>query len=422
MSPSNVHTIGFGAFQLDLRAAELHYNGSQIKLPEQPFQVLTALLEHPGEVVTRQELRQRLWGSDTFVDYEQGLNTAVKRLREILGDSAEKPHYIETLPRHGYRLIVEVTAPQLEARPPSTGPSRRRRMWLILAALLIIASVAGGIWQARLRPTKIESLAVLPLENLSGNPDKEYFADGMTEALLTELSKIKSFKVVSRTTVMPYKGTRKPLSQVARELGVAGIVEGSVFRSGNRVRITTQLVDARQDRYLWADSYDRDLRDVLALHSEVAQTIAERVRVVVTPEERKRLARTPRVNPEAYEFYLRGRYHATRFTKEDLLKARNDLQRAIDEDPTYAPAFAELAHVYIKIAIASSAEQSSIQPRERSRSVSAGTGRCAEGIGPRSRAGAGSHCTRSSEHLCGFRSRCGNERVGALGYYRSGFC
>jgi len=184
----------------------------------------------------------------------------------------------------------------------------------------------------------------------------------MTEALLTELSKIKALKVVSRTTVMPYKGTRKPLHQIAHELGVAGIVEGSVFRSGKRVRITTQLVDARQDRYLWADSYERNLGDVLTLHIEVAQAIADRVRVVVTPEEQQQLARTARVNPEAYEGYLRGRYHATRFTRERLLRARDYLQQAADKDPTYAPAFAELAHVYVKLAIASSAEQSSSSP------------------------------------------------------------
>jgi TolB-like protein/DNA-binding winged helix-turn-helix (wHTH) protein/tetratricopeptide (TPR) repeat protein len=343
--------IRFGPFQLDLRAAELQHNGTKIKLPEQPFQILAELVEHPGEVVTREELRQRLWRSDTFVDFEHGLNTAVKRLREALGDSAEKPRYIETLPRHGYRLMVPVEKAEPAASVTSKASVRRRSLRLAVS-VLIIAAVAGGVvWQSRLRerlrPVKIESLAVLPLENLSGNPEEEYFADGMTEALLIELSKIGLLKVISRTSVMQYKGAKKSVREIARELGVAGVVEGSVLRSGNRVRITAQLIDAREDRYLWADSYDRDLRDVLALHSEVARTIADRVRVVITPEERQRLTEARRVNPEAYQAYLKGRHYWSLRSLENLRKGMDQFQQAIALDPGYAPAYAGLADSYI---------------------------------------------------------------------------
>ena len=246
MQPLPAHTVRFGPFQLDLRAAELHHNGSRTKLPEQPFQVLTALLEHPAEVVTREELRQRLWGSDTFVDFEQGLNTAVKRLREVLGDSAEKPQYIETVPRRGYRLMVPVEGLEAAVSPISQAPARGRNIWLTALAVVVVAVAVGIVWRQQLlgffRPVKIESLAVLPLENLSGNPDEEYFADGMTEALITELGKVRALRVISRQSVMQYKGTNKPVPQIARELNVDAVVEGSAMRAGDKVRITAQLV------------------------------------------------------------------------------------------------------------------------------------------------------------------------------------
>ncbi len=342
-------TVRFGPFQLDLRAAELHHDGTKVKLPQQPFQILAELVEHSGEVVTREELRQCLWRSDTFVDFEHGLNTAVKRLREALGDSAENPRYIETLPRHGYRLMVPV---EKAAPAPPTIPeaSNRRKIWLIVSALLVVAIASGVVFRQRLlsqfRLVKIESLAVLPLENLSGNPEEEYFADGMTEALITELGKIRALRVISHQSVMQYKGTNKPVPQIARELHVDAVVEGSALRAGGKVRITTQLIQADPERHLWSESYERNLSDVIALQREVAQTMAWEIQGrLASQQERAHLAEAPAVNPEAYEHYLRGRYYFDRWP-DQLDKAVESFQRAIEKDPNYAPAFAGLALCY----------------------------------------------------------------------------
>jgi TolB-like protein/DNA-binding winged helix-turn-helix (wHTH) protein/Tfp pilus assembly protein PilF len=344
-------TVRFGPFELDLRAAELRRNGTKIKLPEQPFQILVELVEHPGEVVTREELRQRLWRSDTFVDFEQGLNTAVKRLRDLLGDSAEKPRYIETLPRHGYRLMVPVE----KAKTPQAF-GRRRVIWLA-ASLLVVTIVAGLVWRQRLqerfRPAKIESLAVLPLQNLSGDPAEEYFADGMTEALVTELGKVHTLRVISRQSVMQYKGTNKPVPQIAKELNVDAVVEGSAMRAAGKVRITIQLVQANQERHLWSESYERKLSDVIALQREVSQAIVGEIQGKLASRERAYVINAPAVNPEAYEDYLRGRYHYEhrgRYFDEHrplgLDQAISYFQQAIAKDPSYAPAYAWLARCY----------------------------------------------------------------------------
>jgi TolB-like protein/Tfp pilus assembly protein PilF len=261
------------------------------------------LLEHPGDVITREELQRRIWPADIFVDFDHGLNNAVKRLREALAESAETPRYIETLPRKGYRFIGTLTA----------------------------------------SPRRVESLAVLPLENLSGDLEQEYFADGMTEALITALAKIGALRVASRTSAMQYKGIRKPLREIARELGVDAIVEGTVQRSGERLRISAQLLHAPTDTHLWAESYDRDLRDVLALQSEVAQAIAREIRIKLTPVDQARLAEAPPVVPEAYEGYLKGLYHWNKRNREDLKKGIHCFQRAIAKDPTYPAAHLGLA-------------------------------------------------------------------------------
>jgi TolB-like protein/DNA-binding winged helix-turn-helix (wHTH) protein/Tfp pilus assembly protein PilF len=350
MQAPSTHTVRFGPFQLDLHAAELCHNGSKTKLPEQPFQVLAALLEHPGDVVTREELRQRLWGSDTFVDFEQGLNTAVKRLREVLGDSAEKPQYIETVPRHGYRLMVPVE--RLDSAAPAIVDASARRRRILLTALVVVAVAVGFVSRQRLlerfRPVKIESLAVLPLENLSGKPEEDYFADGMTEALITELGKVHALRVISRQSVMQYKGTTKAVPQIARELHVDAVVEGSALRAGDEVRITTQLIQANPERHLWSESYERDLRDVIALQREVSQAIVGEISGKISSAERASLAGARPVNPEAFEAYLRGRYHWHRWP-EGLDTSVEYFQKAIEKDPGYAPAYAGLALCYTSI-------------------------------------------------------------------------
>jgi TolB-like protein/Flp pilus assembly protein TadD len=302
-SPFASAPVRFGLFEVDLRAGELRKEGVRIKLQEQPLLILAMLLEHPGLVVTREELRTRLWPADTFVDFDHGLNKAMNKLREALGDSAETPRFIETLARRGYRFI---------AGPPTS-------------------------------PERIESLAVLPLENLSRDPEQEYFAEGMTEALITSLAKIGALRVVSRTTVMHYKGVHRPLPRIAQELNVDGIVEGTVLRSGDRVRISTQLVHGCTDTHLWAESYDRDLRDVLALQSEVAQAIAREVRVKLTPHDRAHFVEHRRIDPDAYEAYLKGRYYWNQRSVEGFANAVRFLQQAIAKDPVYAAAHAGLA-------------------------------------------------------------------------------
>jgi TolB-like protein/Flp pilus assembly protein TadD len=295
--------VRFGLFELDLRAGELRKQGAKVKLQEQPLQILAMLLEHPGRVVTREELRARLWPADTFVDFDHGLNKAMNKLREALGDSAENPRFIETLARRGYRFISSL----------ATGSGR------------------------------IESLAVLPFKNLSCDPEQEYFAEGVTEALINNLAKIGALRVISRTTAMRYKQTEKSLPQIARELNVDAVVEGTVQRSAERVCISAQLIQATTDTHLWAESYERDLRDILALQAEVADAIVKEIQVKVTPEEQAQLGRTRRVTAEAYEAYLKGRFYWNKRNLEGLTKGAEYFQKAIDNDPTYAAAYAGLA-------------------------------------------------------------------------------
>src|SRR5207253_459808 len=288
-------TIRFGEFAVDLETRELFRNGSKIKLQGQPLEILAVLVQHPGRVVTRDDLRRRLWPSDTFVDFEHGLNAAVNRLREALGDSAEEPRLIETIPRRGYRFIAP-----LDEHPPVSAGSRVVK-WVAIAGVattVLLAAVVAfnvGSWRERLfggERQAIRSLAVLPLADLSSGPEQEYFAEGMTEALITELGEISALRVISRQSMMQYKGTRKSAPQIAKELNVEAVIEGSLIRAGDRVRISVQLIQAVPERHLWANSYDRDLRDVLALHSEMAHAVASEVRAKLTQQERSLLAAT----------------------------------------------------------------------------------------------------------------------------------
>jgi TolB-like protein/Flp pilus assembly protein TadD len=306
MKESNAsgRVVKFGIFEADLSARELRKSGARLRLQDQPFQVLALLLENAGRIVTRDDLREKLWPGDTFVDFDKGLNTAINKIREALGDSAESPRFVETLPRRGYRFLT-VSADQ--------------------------------------RSSAIHSLAVLPLENLSHDPEQEYFADGLTEALISTLARIGALRVVSRTTAMHYKGVHRQLREIARELDVDAIVEGIVARSGDRVRISVQLIQASTDGLLWADSYERDLRDVLVLQAEVAGAIAKEIQVKLTPEEQAQLRRTRRVDADAYELYLQGRYHWNKRNLGGLTKGAEYFQKAVDCDPTYAAAYAGLA-------------------------------------------------------------------------------
>ncbi len=343
--------LQFGVFEVDLRAGKLRKHGLKVRIQDQPFQVLAMLLEHPGEVITREELRKRLWSDHTFVDFDHGVNTAINKIREALGDSAENPRFVETLPRRGYRFIAPVEGPE---RPSPRIRVRARHFWvagLVLAAVLavVVGLNVGGLRDRVLgiAPTpKIQSIAVLPLENLSGDPEQEYFADGMTEALITQLGQIRALRVISRTSVMQYKEKRKPLPEIARELNVDAIVEGTVRSSGDRVRITANLLHAPSDRHLWAETYERNLGDSLTLEGELARAIANEIRVKVTPQEHARLASGRPVNPEAYRLYLVGRYHFKRRTPAAFEKSVQLLQQALEKDPNCALAYAGLAESY----------------------------------------------------------------------------
>ena len=366
--------VRFGVFEVDFAAGELRKHGIRIKLRgEQPFQVLSILLEQPGEVITREELCKKLWPADTFVDFEHSLATAIGKIREALGDSADNPRYIETLPRRGYRFIANVTvlsADPLNKVQPATRdipraedhgqvelaskaevpkPQPWARAWKISAFALVPALVILMAWivHSASRPSSnIRSLAVLPLESLSGDASQDYFADGMTDELITDLGKISALRVISRTSVMPYKRVRKSLPQIARELSVDAVVEGTVLRSGEQVRITAQLIQASADKHLWAESYEGDLRDTLALQKKVARAIAEQIRINLTPQEQAVLKNVKVVNPEAYEAYLKGRYFWNKRTADGLKKAIDYFNQAIEKDPNYAQAYTGLADSY----------------------------------------------------------------------------
>jgi TolB-like protein/DNA-binding winged helix-turn-helix (wHTH) protein/Tfp pilus assembly protein PilF len=369
--------LRFGNFELDVRTGELRKHGVRLRLQGQPLQVLAALLKRAGDVVTREELRAQIWTTDTFVDFDHSLHNAIARLREVLGDSAERSRYIETLPRRGYRFIAPVNAGDLPARsgaadsaPPAGLPGH---LWLTKSHALLLTTafavlvISIAFWLARTggapasAAPRLNSIAVLPLENLSGDPSEEFFADGMTDQLITDLAKVGSLRVISRTSVMRYKGTRKGLPEIARELNVDAIVEGSVIRSGQRVRVTAQLVQAPTDQHLWAETYDRDRGDILKLQGEVADAIAWQVRAQLTPTQQALIRRAHAVNPEAYDAYLKGRlYFVNEFTKPDSLKkARRYFEESIQKDPNFALAYAGLADTYVYLALAGALQKES---------------------------------------------------------------
>jgi TolB-like protein/DNA-binding winged helix-turn-helix (wHTH) protein/tetratricopeptide (TPR) repeat protein len=371
--------VCFREFELDVTCGELHKASQKVALPPKAFEVLKALVEHPGEVVTREDLRAKLWAADTFVEFDDGLNHAVKKLRQALGDSSENPQFIETLPRYGYRFLV----PAETVRVPKSGSAHRRRAVtaavaaggaLLAVAAVLVAFDIGGV-RGRLFPSPneppIRSLAVLPLSNLSGDPQQDYFADGMTDALITDLAKIRAVKVISRTSVMQFKNVKKPLPEIARELGVDGILEGSIQRSGGRVRITAQLVRAPTDTHLWAQSYERDARDVLTLESEIASSVAREIKVALTPEEFSHLTRPRPINPEAYEAYLKGQSHWYQLSPEHLDTALEYFELALRKDPNYARAYVGVANVWFMRGDAGSMAPREAFPKARSAVVRA---------------------------------------------------
>ena len=347
----------------------------KIRLQGQPVEILVMLLERAGETITREELQKKLWPADTFVDFEHGLNNAMGRLRAVLDDDAESPHFIETLPRHGYRFIgavnggggngAEPTA-LTEAQPAAVKkPAPHSRIGTRLAAvgllgLAVAAALLLGLnvrgWRDRVfmrsQKPQIQALAVLPLANLSGDPEQEYFADGMTEALIAELGKISAPRVISRQSIMQYKGSKKGLSEIARELNVDAVLEGTVERSGDRVRVLVRLDQVSPEGQLWSNQYNRDIRDLLRLQDEIARAVTDEIQVKLTPQERAHLASSHPVNSEAQDDYFRAlhfrnKWEASYTSEQDLLTAISYFRQAVEKDSNYALAYAGMADTYI---------------------------------------------------------------------------
>src|SRR5262249_22160870 len=358
--PYRSRELRFAGFCLDLRSGELNGNGTKISLQQQPLEVLRILLEQAGEVVSREELRQRLWSADTFVDFDHGLNKAVQKLREALGDSATTPHFIETLPRRGYRFIAPleidrrgdgesaVESPKHEnhiteaavpsGRPVGLGETGRVRRWFVLGGVAALGLVAVGFVVSRspagpLTSPTVQSLAVLPLKNLSDEPGQQYLVDGLTDELTTHLAKLGSLRVIARTSAMFYRYTQNPVRQIAKELNVEAVVTGTVERSDHRVRVRTNLVRAGTDEILWAESYDRDLGDTLQLESEISQAIANELGIKLTALAQQRLEKRETTNLEARDAYLRALYFFEKDDREGALSCLQNLQEATSKDP-----------------------------------------------------------------------------------------
>jgi TolB-like protein/DNA-binding winged helix-turn-helix (wHTH) protein len=371
-SPSSrPQLIAFDSFEVDLHSGELRKNASRIRLQAQPFKLLVLLLANAGQVVTREEICRDLWPTNTFVDFEHSLAAAVNKIRDALGDSADTPKYVETLPKRGYRFIGKVKSePPVVIFPtetheseglaavvaPKAGISSTRMLVRALAAVLAVAALVAAalfIWKsagervAISSPPRIHSLAVLPVVNLSGDVGQDFFADGMTEELTTDLGKISALRVISRTSAMRYKDTKKPLREIARELNVDAVVEGTVARSGSHLRVTANLVQASPEKHLWAESYESEVGDALTLQGEIAQAVAREIQVKLTQQEQNLLAAATRVNPEAHDLYLRGLYSMRGAESAGASeKAIKYFQQAIEKDPTYAVAYSALSRVY----------------------------------------------------------------------------
>jgi TolB-like protein/DNA-binding winged helix-turn-helix (wHTH) protein/Tfp pilus assembly protein PilF len=372
--------LRFGAFQLKLFSKELRKHGVPLRLGGHALSILLILLERPGEILTRDEIQKRLWRADTFVDFQHGLNTAMKKLRAILDDTADNPRYIETIPRVGYRFVALVheeasqpaeAAPEVANTPVPvmaaplhvSNTSRRKLRVLRWAALAVLLLSVGFAIRTRLKSAStarfnsVQAIAVLPLRNISSDSAQEYFSDGITDEIITDLAKLGGPKVISRTSVMQYKGTSKTIPEIARELHVGAILEGSVERSGDRLRVRVQLIDAATDQHLWAETYDRQLSDVLLLEADLAQDIAQQISGRLTPEQQQVLAHNRTLNPQAFQDYLQGRHYWALRTSQSLTTAIDYFNRAIQEDPTDARSYAGLAQCYVVLPMVAKTSQ-----------------------------------------------------------------
>ena len=382
--------IRFGIFEVDLQAGELRRRGVKVKLQQQPFQVLAMLLERPGEVVTREEIQKRLWPADTFVDFDRGLNRATNRLRESLGDDADSPRFIETLPRRGYRFIAQVDKLHESGRvaelmsqqgdtvstsrsPHSPGFNRAGPRIGLAIAIVGIALLTLGGWFAFFRPRDraIESVAVLPFSNGGSDSDAEYLSDGITESLINNLSQLPNLRVMARSTVFRYKGKDTDPQKIGNDLHVEAVLSGRLLQQGKMLIIQADLVDVKTGAQLWGGQFNRNAEDVLALQDELSKEIAEKLRLKLTGEDKQRLARRNTNDAEAYRLYLKGRYYWNKRSPEGIQEAINYFQRAIEEDPTYALAYAGLADAYVYLSFFNVVPPQDAMPRAKTAAAKA---------------------------------------------------
>lgn len=361
MSEQKPHLYEFGPFRLDPLKRRLLRDGEALRLTPKAFDLLLALVEESGRTVEKDALLERVWAG-TIVE-ENNLNQNITALRKLLGDSRQESQFIATIPGVGYRFVAEVrrvessgdakeevNAPVVPADVARSGRSFRYAPLLLVP--LLLAGLAYALYTREKPRPAISSIMVLPLENLSGDPAEEYFADGMTDALIGDLAQLGGLHVISRTSSMHYKGTKKSLPQIAGEINVDAVVEGTVQRSGDRVVVRAQLIHAATDRHLWVQTYTRDVRDVLDLQSEIAQAVAREVRIQLTPGEQARFTARRAVQPKAYDNYLQGRYlYWNKRTEDNLNKAIEHFQNAIKEDASYAPAYVGLADCYNALSV-----------------------------------------------------------------------
>jgi TolB-like protein/Flp pilus assembly protein TadD len=325
MSVSRSPILRFGPFQIDLHSGELSKNGTRLRLQPQPLRVLALLASRAGDVLSRMEIEREIWGNETHVDFNVGLNYCIKQIREVLEDDASKPAFIETLPRRGYRFISSIAKHERPA-------SRKRLM-----------------------------LAVLPFSNLTGDAEQEYFADGMTEEIIGQLGRLKPQKlgVIAFTSAMAYKQTTKGIDQIGRELGVDFILEGSVRRAGDRVRIAAQLIQVSDQTHLWAEAYNRTIEDIISIQVDVAERVARSLALELLADHQESMTRAATRTSVAYEAYLKGCYYWNKRTEDGFRKALVNFSEAIAKDPNYAPAYVGVADVYNIIAF-----YSGVPPRE----------------------------------------------------------
>ena len=382
--------IRFGIFEVDLQAGELRRQGIKVKLQQQPFEVLAMLLERPGEVVTREEIQKRLWPADTFVDFDRGLNRATNRLRESLGDEADNPRFIETLPRRGYRFIAPVAkwdesryvaepvSPEAAAEPSNGSPHSpdshgvRRGIGFVIA-IAAIALLVVAAWFAFFRPRggAIESVAVLPFSNGSSDSNAEYLSDGITESLINNLSQLPNLRVMARSTVFRYKAKDADPQKIGNDLHVQAVLSGRLLQQGNVLIVQAELMDVKTGVQLWGGQFNRSAEDVLALQDDLSREIAEKLRLKLTGEQKQRLARRNTEDAEAYRFYLKGRYYWNKRSPEGIQKAASYFQQAIDKDPAYALAYAGLADTYVYLSFFNMVAPREAMPRAKAAAAKA---------------------------------------------------